>query len=329
MTKMRISGCCLASRLAALGLLLCVGFAQAVTWPLPPGDDVVGELITDRTRGDERPLDLARLHNIGHNEIRAANPDADPWRPEAGVELRIPQLHVLPDGPREGIVINLSERRLYYFAEDWPDYDGPVVDTHPVGVGLFDRATPLVQTRVTARLDDPAWYPTDEVRAYYASQGRELGSVVPAGPDNPLGQHALKLAGDGLLIHGTHRPDGVGLRVSQGCIRLYPESIAWLIRQVPVGTPVRIVRQPVRLGWRDRGLYLEVDPVEDGEPPLPAWSAVRARIEAALRAGAQMDWDRARAAYDDPDGVPVRIGGLGSLSSGRLTWIRHVFRAGW
>lgn len=296
-------------RTAALALMLHLSPAFGVTWPLPPGDDVVGELIVDRTRGDERPLDLARLHNIGHNEIRAANPDVDPWLPGAGVELRIPQLHVLPGGPREGIVINLSERRLYYFTDDWPDYDGPVVDTHPVGVGLFERATPLVRTRVTARLDDPAWYPTDEVRAFYASQGRELGAMVPAGPDNPLGQHALKLEGDGLLIHGTHRPDGVGLRVSQGCIRLFPESIAWLIRQVPVGTPVRIVRQPVRVGWQGERLYLEVDPVEDGEPPLPEWSDVRTRVETALRPGTRVDWDRARAAFDLADGVPVQIGG--------------------
>ncbi len=294
-----------------LVLALCAAApSAAVVWPLPTGDDVVGDLIEDRTRGDQRPLDLARMHNIGHNELRAANPDVDPWLPAAGLRLRIPQLHVLPDGPREGIVVNLSERRLYYFTDNWPDYDGPVVDTHPVGVGLFERATPLIETRVTARLDDPAWYPTDEVRAFYAATGRELGAMVPAGPDNPLGQHALKLAGDGLLIHGTHRPDGVGLRVSQGCIRLFPESIASLIRQVPVGTAVRILRQPVRAGWRGDALYLEIDPVEDGEPPLPGWDAVRARVEAAAadRPGADMDWDRVRAALDRADGVPVRVG---------------------
>ncbi|MBY6204370.1 L,D-transpeptidase family protein [Halomonas denitrificans] len=296
----------------ALGLAALVLMASsptsAVVWPLTPGDDVIGELIVDRTRGEQRPLDLARMHNIGHNEIRAANPDVDPWLPMAGLRLRIPQLHVLPDGPREGIVVNLSERRLYFFTDDWPDWDGPVVDTHPVGVGLSERATPLVETEVTARLDDPAWYPTDEVRAYYASTGRELGAMVPAGPENPLGRHALKLAGEGLLIHGTHRPDGVGLRVSQGCIRLFPESIASLIRQVPVGTPVRIVRQPVRVGWKGDALYLEVDPVEDGEPPLPEWSEVQARVDAAQRSGTRVDWNVVRSAYADADGVPVRIG---------------------
>ncbi|NKI35265.1 L,D-transpeptidase family protein [Wenzhouxiangella sp. XN79A] len=296
-------------RRAALGLLVLLalaGPAAAVVWPLPPGDDVIGELIEDRLRGDERPLDLARLHNIGHNEIRAANPDVDPWSPAPGTVLTIPQLHVLPDGPREGIVVNLAERRLYYFASSWPDRDGPVVDTHPVGVGLFDRATPTLQTRVTARLEDPAWYPNAETRAYYAREGRALPARVPPGPENPLGRHALVLADDALLIHGTHRPDGVGLAVSQGCIRLYPESIAWLIGQVPVGTPVRIVDQPVRIGWRDGRLYLDVDPVDDG---MPDWPAVQARLIRAVaeRPGVVLDVARAEAVWRAAEGVPVMI----------------------
>jgi L,D-transpeptidase ErfK/SrfK len=290
--------------------LVSPGPALAVVWPLPPGDDVIGELIEDRLRGDQRPLDLARMHNIGHNEIRAANPDVDPWLPAPGTALRIPQLHVLPDGPREGIVVNLAERRLYFFADSWPDRDGPVVDTHPVGVGLIDRATPVIETRVTARLEDPAWYPNAATRAYYAREGRELPARVPPGPENPLGRHALVLADDALLIHGTHRPDGVGLAVSQGCIRLFPESIAWLIEQVPVGTPVRIVDQPVRVGWRDEVLYLEVDPVEAG---LPDWPAVRDRLEREIaeRPDARLDLDRAEAAWRSADGVPVAVGGPG------------------
>jgi L,D-transpeptidase ErfK/SrfK len=285
--------------------------ALAVVWSLADGQDVVGELIEDRLRGDQRPLDLARMHNIGHSEIRAANPEVDPWLPDPGRVLKIPQLHVLPDGPREGIVINLSERRLYYFAETWPDREGPVVDTHAVGVGLFERATPVITTRVSARLEDPAWYPNEATKAYYAREGRTLPSVVPPGPENPLGRHALVLADDGLLIHGTHRPDGVGLAVSQGCIRLYPESIEWLIREVPVGTPVRIVDQPVRLGWLEGSLYLEIDPPEEGRPELPGWSEIEARVRSAAggdRAGDRgVDWDRVRAVYERSDGVPVRI----------------------
>ncbi|MGK7294500.1 MAG: L,D-transpeptidase family protein [Candidatus Wenzhouxiangella sp. M2_3B_020] len=287
--------------------------ATAVTWPIQPDTDVVGELITDTLRPDDTLIDMARMHNIGHFAIRAANPGIDPWLPAPGTEVTIPQLHVLPAGPREGVVINLSERRLYYFAEEWPDRDGPVVSTHPVGVGLLERSTPVLRTHVTARVDDPAWYPTPEVRAWYRREKNEiLPPVVPPGPENPLGRHALILDADGLMIHGTHRPAGVGMRVSQGCIRLYPESIANLIRQIPVGTEVRIVHEPARLGWRSERLYLEVDPPgdESHDRHAPAvWTAIEQRLQDA-RSGteARVDLAEARAAFERADGIPVVVG---------------------
>jgi L,D-transpeptidase ErfK/SrfK len=301
------------SRAALLLLVLAAGPVGAVTWPLPPGTDVIGELTTDTLREGDRLVDMARMHNIGFVEMAAANPGLDPWLPSPGTEVRVPQLHVLPDGPREGIVINLAERRLYFFSDRWPDRDGPVVSTHPVGVGLAERATPLVSTRVTARVDDPAWYPTAEVRDWYRRvRDIELPPVVPPGDDNPLGRHALILAGDGLLIHGTHRPAGVGMRVSQGCIRLYPESIAKLIGQVPIGTPVRIIDEPIRTGWRDDRLYLEVDPAGD-DPAAPrdaaAWQPLERRLrEHAAQGSVRIDFDAARAAFERADGVPAVVG---------------------
>jgi L,D-transpeptidase ErfK/SrfK len=299
--------------LLTAGLVAAVGPAGAVTWPMAAEDEIVGELITDTLRDGDRLVDMARMHNIGFAEMRAANPGLDPWLPAPGTKVRVPQLHVLPDGSREGIVVNLAERRLYYFASSWPDRDGPVVSTHPVGVGLAERATPVIETRVTARVDDPAWYPTPEVRLWYRRErGIELPPVVPPGPDNPLGRHALILAGDGLLIHGTHRPAGVGMRVSQGCIRLYPESIANLVRQVPVGTPVRIIDEPVRTGWRADRLYLEVDPSGEAIETVHS-SAVWRRLERKLRGfgvspDTEIDLDAARRAFERADGVPAVIG---------------------
>ncbi|MEX2500204.1 MAG: L,D-transpeptidase family protein [Wenzhouxiangellaceae bacterium] len=296
--------------LALICLLATVLPAHAVVWPLADYDDVVGELITDHLRAEDTLVDMARMHNIGHFEIRAANPGLDPWLPLPGAEVRIPQLHVLPDTERRGIVINLSERRLYYFAGSWPDRDGPVVSTHPVGVGLIDRATPVTSARVTAKVDNPAWYPNEQTREWYRREKNEiLPPVVPAGPENPLGQHALILDADGLLIHGTHRPAGVGMRVSQGCIRLYPESIASLIGQVPIGEEVRIIDQPARIGWRGENLYLEVDPVGD-EPEVrhdeAVWRELQERLE--QRAGGiEPDWETARAAFERADGVPVVV----------------------
>lgn len=300
------------ARVAACALALSATLsANAVVWPLGEDEQVVGELITDRLRGDDTLVDMARMHNIGHFEIRAANPEIDPWLPESGAEVLIPQLHVLPDVEREGIVVNLAERRLYYFADSWPDRDGAVVSTHPVGVGLLDRATPVTQARVTAKVDNPAWYPNEKTREWYRREKNEiLPPMVPAGPENPLGQHALILDADGLLIHGTHRPAGVGMRVSQGCIRLYPESIANLIGQVPVGTRVRVIDQPARSGWRGEMLYLEVDPAGD-EPETrhdeAVWREIRTLLESRAAGRAGVDWDAARAAFERADGVPVAV----------------------
>jgi len=301
------------SILATICTTLVADPAQSVTWPLVEGEGVVGELISDRLRQEDTLIDMARMHNIGHFEMVHANPGIDPWLPNPGAEVTIPQLHVLPDGPRTGIVVNLAERRLYFFAPDWPDRDGAVVSTHPVGIGLDRRATPLTSARVTAKVDNPAWYPTPEVREWYRREKNEiLPAVVPAGPENPLGRHALILDADGLLIHGTHRPAGVGMRVSQGCIRLYPESIAGLIGQVPIGAEVRVVDQPVRLGVRGTALYLEVDPPGD-DPALEhgksAWTQLQQELARYTpAAGWTLDPTEVRAAFERADGIPVLIG---------------------
>ncbi|MFU8878052.1 MAG: L,D-transpeptidase family protein, partial [Wenzhouxiangellaceae bacterium] len=289
-------------RVACLALCLLAGPALAVDWPLAAGDEVIGELINDRLRPGDTLVDMARMHDIGHFEMRAANPGLDPWLESPGTTIVVPQLHVLPEIDHDGIVINLSGRRLYYFPTPGNSGGETIVTTHPVGVGLIDRATPVVETRVTARVEDPAWYPTPGVREWYRRElGEILPPVVPPGPENPLGRHALVLDSDGLLIHGTHRPAGVGMRVSQGCIRLYPESIERLIHQVPVGTRVRIIDQPMRLGWRGDTLYLEIDPAGD-EPedrhPESRWQELRDRIT--TKAGqrqAEPDLETARAAF--------------------------------
>ena len=90
--------------------------------------------------------------------------------------------------------------------------------------------------------------------------GDPLPAVVPPGPDNPLGRFALKLGMPGYLIHGTNQPYGVGMRVSHGCVRLYPENIEVLYEQLGLGTEVHIVNQPVLAAWSEGRLLLEVHP---------------------------------------------------------------------
>ena len=254
--------------LTSLGLLLLLAApAAASTYVMDdPEAMVVGEIHIEYARRSDTLMDIARWLNMGYREIRRANPDVDLWIPGEGTQVLIPSMWVLPDAPRDGIVINRAEKRLYYFHTD-RDTGERLMTTHPIGIGRQGRETPLGSARVIQKLDNPAWYPTQGVIDDYASRGLELPRMIPAGPENPLGEHAMVLDLPGYLIHGTHRPDGVGMRVSQGCVRLYPEHIRELIHKVPLGTPVHFVDQPVKLGIRDGDIYLEIHAGANGQAP--------------------------------------------------------------
>jgi L,D-transpeptidase ErfK/SrfK len=206
---------------------------------------------------------IAREYNVGFEEIKNANPGVDVWLPGEGTPIYVPTAGLLPDVPREGIVINVASMRLLYYTTYSETTATGVnervaVTSHPVGIGRQDWATPLGAATVKDKARDPVWYPPASVRAEHLAKGDPLPSVVPAGPDNPLGAFALTLSLPGYLIHGTNMPAGVGMRASHGCIRMYPEDIEALFERVPRGTPVRIVDDPVLAGWHDDVLYLEV-----------------------------------------------------------------------
>ena len=306
------------------GLLLLAVLAQfsptisAATLPLAAEGDLVGTYAEATAGHDDTLIDIARRTGLGYEEIVNANPGVDPWLPGEGTIVRLPLRRVLPDAPREGIVVNLPEHRLYYFP---PPKAGEVrsVVTFPVSIGKMDWSTPLGLTRIAAKVKDPAWYPPESVRAEHAQRGDILPKVVPAGPDNPLGQFMMRLAipGGGYLIHGTNRPAGVGMQVTHGCMRLFPEDIEELFHMVPVETPVRIVNQPHKVGWADGRLYVEV------HPPLEATSSaivdpdrsVLARLvtnAVRTRPGAPVAWSRAEAAFEEARGIPVEVAAVGS-----------------
>jgi L,D-transpeptidase ErfK/SrfK len=261
------------SQAVAFVALLAVTPAVARELPLPPSGDLVGELGVVVTRKEDTLLDIARQHGLGYNEIAAANPGIDPWVPDERTEVVLPTAFVLPPGPREGMVINLAQMRLFYFPPPRPGASAQVI-THPIGIGVDIAPTPLGVTRVVRKAVDPAWYPPDSIRQRRAEEGEILPTVVPPGPDNPLGGYALYLSLPGYLIHGTNRPWGIGMRVSNGCIRLYPEDIEALFAQVPVDTRVRIVREPYLVGERDGVPVLQAfrppddAPVEESYTPL-------------------------------------------------------------
>ncbi|RME33210.1 MAG: LysM peptidoglycan-binding domain-containing protein [Gammaproteobacteria bacterium] len=283
--------------------------ARADHFLLPAGEGaVIGRVERVTTSRSDTLSDIAREHGVGYREITLANPGIDPWLPGEGTSVVVPGRYVLPDAPRHGIVINIPEMRLYFYP---PAGEGPAeVVTYPISIGRQDWRTPLGETRIVAKRANPAWYPPESIRREHAEKGDPLPRVVPAGEDNPLGAYALKLAMPGYLLHGTNKPYGLGMRVSHGCIRLYPRHIEELFNQVQVGTPVTLVNQPIKAGWLGDELYLEVHPPleEDREQFRDRYSIA---IDAVLRASSRLpviDWRALERVVGQSDGIPAVIG---------------------
>src|SRR5512143_3935841 len=227
---------------------------------IDPMDDVVGTVQVIRARDEDTLSDIARRFNVGYEELVSANPGVDPWLPKAGTEVVIPTEFVLPDAKREGIVINLAAMRLFYFPKTKPGEPQQVI-THPIGIGRVGWRTPEGATRIVSKTEAPAWTPTPAIRKEHAADGDPLPKVVPAGPDNPLGTHVLRLGWPEYAIHGTDKPPSIGLRGTHGCLRMYPEDIVGVYEAVPVGTPVTVVNQPFLAGWRGDTLVMQTYPV--------------------------------------------------------------------
>jgi L,D-transpeptidase ErfK/SrfK len=292
-------------RLALLVVTLGLpGIGSAAEYALAPGQDLIGETTVIRARYEDTFVSLARTHNVGFEALRRANPDVDAWLPGEGTQIVVPAQFVLPRAPRRGIVINVAELRLYYF----PDGDGGRVVTHPISIGRMDWATPLGSTSVVSKVAKPSWYPPESIRAEHAARNDPLPPVVPPGPDNPLGDHALRLGLPGYLIHGTNRPSGVGMRVTHGCIRMFPEDIEALFNVVASGTQVHIVNQPYKLGWSDGGLYLEAHPPLHEQQAVEEWTAAteltRAYVAATEERRTEVDWEWAERVMGAARGIP-------------------------
>ncbi len=295
----------------AIVMAVASSAARAEIFPLAPDQDLIGGEESVVASSEDTLPDIARAHHLGFDEIAAANPGVDVWLPAAGTAIRLPLEHLLPNAPRTGIVVNLPDGRLYFFRED--EQGRPVVETHPISVGKMDWKTPLGLTTVVRREKNPTWYPPQSVRlTHLREDGEVLPESIPPGPDNPLGAYALRLGvpGGAYLIHGTNKPVGVGMQITHGCIRLYPEDIEFMFREVPVGTPVRIVNQRIKTGWADGALYLEVHRPLDGtdsDASQDPTALTRAIVAATAVRRVRIDWPAADAAFARADGIPVRI----------------------
>tara|TARA_R110002073_G_scaffold185335_6_gene343916 strand:- start:93 stop:1046 length:954 start_codon:yes stop_codon:yes gene_type:complete len=308
--------------LIAISTYTIIDDARSETWILPPPEiDIVGRVQTTEASRTETLLDIARRHDIGQIEILLANPNVDRWLPVDGAEVILPNRYIIPQAERKGLVLNLAEMRLYYFPIPKKG-EKPVVITHPVGIGRMDWETPLGKTKIVGKKKNPTWTPPQSLKdAAIAAGDPPLPDVVPAGPNNPLGLFALRLGtGNGsYLIHGTHKPYGVGMRVSAGCIRMYPEDIESLFAQIPIGTQVQLINQPIKLGWLTGSLFIELHPpLEEDEEKYSNYSqSVTEAIAAFLAQEHDTNGDPAlnleiddqvlRQAIADKSGLPVLI----------------------
>ncbi len=291
----------------AAGFRIRANSANAALVDPDETSDLIGEPKLIVTTGDRTLLDVALEHDLGVIEISAANPGVDVWVPGKDQPILLPSQHLAPMAPHEGIVVNISELRLYYFPGA-----GQAPITHAIGIGREGFQTPIGTTSVIRKNANPTWYPTEATRI----DKPELPAVVGPGPDNPLGNRAIYLGWPTYLIHGTNKPLGVGRRVSRGCIRLYPSSIEALFEMVPVGTPVRTVEQPIKIGRHRGELYIEAHPDFDQLDELefsyeltvkPNIDITDMLVSVAGDDIDRVDWNVVQAELTNRRGVPTQI----------------------
>jgi L,D-transpeptidase ErfK/SrfK len=300
---------------AAFAIALCAATLAACSpdvFDLPDDDEaVIGEI--DEVEVDEpvKLADLAQRHGVSLAELVRQNPrlarlGADQRVPE-GMRVRRPRLFVLPDAPRQGIVVNIAEMRLYHYGNGAKSRS---VSTFPAAVGREEWETPTGQTYIAERIVDPVWYPPESIRAKALEEGRELPQKVPPGRENPLGSYALRLGWRKHLIHGTNQPRSIGTPATHGCIRLYPDDIERLFRRVRVGTPVRLVDQPYKVGAQDGELFLEAHAPTNGDAAAFRAAAYKRMRAWAVQGGERaIRWNVVEREMAQPSGVPVRVSG--------------------
>ena len=295
-------------RSLSLAVSCAAGSAVALELPLPPpGEDIVGQVQVIKAKYEDTFADLGKANALGYTEMVAANPGVDAWLPGEGSDVILPTRFILPAGPREGIVINLAEYRMYYFPKG-----RNVVYTYPLGIGREGWGSPITNTAITAKTPNPAWYPPKSIREEHAAEGDPLPTVVAPGPNNPLGPFKFTLGTPGYLIHGSNKKFGIGMRVSHGCFRMLNNNVLELAGMAPVGTKLRIINEPYKFGVSGGKVYLEAHaPLDDhGEPSLV--DKHTAVINALLKRDdlvnqLRLDWDVVREVVAAEDGLPIEI----------------------
>jgi L,D-transpeptidase ErfK/SrfK len=311
-----LRGACVRSVFRSL-MILALGalspLSDAVEYELRnDGGELFGKVERIRTRYEDTLIEIARRYSLGYEELVRVNKGVDPWLPGEGTQIVIPGQRLLPPSDRQGIVVNLPEHRMYFFPK--PDKGEPAkVMTFPVSVGKMDWQTPIGVTKVVSKQKDPPWYPPESVLKEHEAGGDPLPPVVPPGPTNPLGRHALRLniPGGAYLIHGTNNPDAVGMAVTHGCLRMYPEDVEILFEAVKVGTRVSLINEPLKMTRVDGEVWIEVHPPVDaqGQAVAVKLEDFEKRLDGLLgESEVAINWDIAIQALREASGIPVMIG---------------------
>jgi len=309
--------------LVLLTFTLLPVFAQAEVLDLPAsGDDLVGRIRYVKAKQGDTLIDIAHDQSVGQDEMVMANPTVSRWLPGEGTKVLIPDRFILPDAPRVGIVVNIPEMRLYFFPPGEGKNPPTQVITYPISVGRMDWKSPMGITKIVEKIKDPTWTPPESIKKEHALEGDILPDVVPAGPDNPLGQFAMRLGVKGsYLIHGTgqDKSDGIGMMVTHGCMRMYPEDVAQLFPKVSVGTQVNLVFQSVKVGWHGNSLYVEVSqPLDEdhlGYNKLLAQAMPLIQKKTADHPDFVLNREALQQALEKPNGIPTVISGGGTTTA--------------
>jgi L,D-transpeptidase ErfK/SrfK len=298
----------LASKILTVAAISCLSPVFALEFAIDPKTDVIGEVKYIISKKGQDLHSIARDYDLGLLELQEANPSIkNPDKLKPGTKLVIPTAFILPPGDRTGIVINLAEIRVYYFSPD-----GKTVFTHPLGIGKQGWGTPIGETTIVRKREHPTWTPPANIREEEEARGIDLPDVYPAGPNNPLGEYAMSLGWNGYEMHGTNAPKSIGLRSSHGCMRMYPEDIKSLFSMVPVGTKVRVMYEPYKLGVKDGDLFLEAHELfTDNYYNIDhndKFTALQQTVKTVDYPDAStIDWNQAKKLVKDAVGYPVNI----------------------
>lgn len=294
--------------IVAIGLCAYSINSFATSYKLPGNNEsLIGEILYRTTSSGENVVTIAKQYDLGYNALEHANPQVNMARGfSPNIDLQIPTQHLLPNEPRQGIVINLPEMRMYYY----PDGSHKVL-TYPIGIGKIGKTIPITETSITRKTRDPIWIPPQDIREFNLQQGIVLPSIMPPGPDNPLGSYAIYMRLPTYLIHSTIFPESVGRRASFGCIRMYENDIETFFPIIKKGTPVIIINTPVKIAWQKNRLYMEAHrPLEEHHDSINTSlpGIVKLINNNSIDSPVLIDWQMVSYLAKDRDGLPHEIG---------------------